>query len=175
MQNSAIELHDSVITAMRTDDDAHVVIDIEAYVHVSDGQPGVDPGTGWSRTVQMTVFEGAVSRSFEGRDLRVYDGTVTVGSRRFENTLPLVDETERVEMTLTFGGEVDALSVTGTRLRVEPVGDAVFVEEFTGRGAKSGGANASECHHRSRRVPLPPESPGPGSLRQKGARGHARG
>ena len=46
MPNSAIELHDSVITGIRTDDDAHVVIDIEAYVHVSNGEPGVDPGTG---------------------------------------------------------------------------------------------------------------------------------
>ncbi len=35
----------SLVTGLRTDDDAQVVIDIEASVHLSSGEPGVDPGT----------------------------------------------------------------------------------------------------------------------------------
>lgn len=55
MPNSAIELHDSAVTARRRRG-GRVVLHLDAYVHVSDGEPGVDPGSG--RPVAFTVYDG---------------------------------------------------------------------------------------------------------------------
>ncbi len=57
MPNLAIELHDSRVTGIRTEG-SDVVLDLDAYVHLSDGEPGVDAGTGWTRPIRITVRDG---------------------------------------------------------------------------------------------------------------------
>jgi hypothetical protein len=126
MANAAIELHDSRVTAIHTEGSA-VVLDLDAYVHVSDGRPGVDAGTGWSWPVRMSVRDGAVQRDFEGDALWIADGTVRIGDRMLDKMLPLaLDQAGSVAIELT-GGE-GRMTVTGTGLRIESMGEGTFVE-----------------------------------------------
>jgi hypothetical protein len=43
--NEALEIHDSTLTKVEQDGST-IRLSVEAYVHRSDGQPMVDPGTG---------------------------------------------------------------------------------------------------------------------------------
>ena len=73
MPNAAIELHDSSVTAIRMEG-SDVVIDLDAYVHVSEGAPGIDAGTGWTQRVRMTVCDGVVRQKFDGETLCISTG-----------------------------------------------------------------------------------------------------
>lgn len=57
MTNRLIELHDSDVLDVTLDGD-DVVIAMSAYVHESEGRPGIDAGTGWTQPVRVTVIEG---------------------------------------------------------------------------------------------------------------------
>ena len=127
MPNAAIELHDSIVTAIRLGSD--VVIDLDAYVHVSEGIPGVDAGTGWSQRAQMTVRDGVIRQTFEGETLCIYSGFVRVDLSRLDNMVPReIDTIGTVE--IHFVGAEGELIVSGAGLRVEAVGDPVYVERF---------------------------------------------
>ena len=130
--NQLIELHDSRITAIYQDGgDVH--LDLEAYVHRSDGRPGIDPGTGWVVPVRMTIRSAAVVRGFEGEALWITEGTIRVGAKVLDNECPVsMDAADAVEVRLA--GQEGSLTVVGTGLRVKATGEAKFVEVFTGAG-----------------------------------------
>lgn len=77
MPNSIIELHDSRMTRIRSEGSA-VVLELNAYIHVSDGIPGVDAGTGWRQPIRMTIEGAVVRKDFEGEGLWITDGTIRV-------------------------------------------------------------------------------------------------
>jgi hypothetical protein len=130
MSNASIELHDSRVTGIR-EEGLDVVIDLEAYVHVSEGAPGVDVGTGWSRRFQITVRGGVIRRDFLGEALRISDSVLRIGARELENAMPCeVDVAEAVALELV--GDEGKLTVVGDGLRIEPTSAAVYVEAFPG-------------------------------------------
>jgi hypothetical protein len=128
--NQSIELHDSTVVAIR-ESGGEVQLDLEAYVHRTEGRPGIDPGTGWRMPVRMTIASATVVRAFRGDSLWIIDGAITVGSTVFENMIPVAfDSVDEIEMR--FSGGEGSLTVTGKGLRVEPTGEAEYVEEFSG-------------------------------------------
>lgn len=130
--NQLIELHDSRITAIRQAG-GDVQLDLDAYVHMSEGRPGIDPGTGWTMPVTMTVRSGTLVRDFEGGSLWITEGTIRVGANVLDNECPVpVDVDDAVEVSVA--GHEGSLTVTGTGLRVEAMGEARFVEVFPGAG-----------------------------------------
>ena len=132
MPNAAIELHDSRVTGIHTEG-SDVVLDFDAYVHMSDGEPGVDAGTGWKRPVRITVREGVVRRAFGADALWITNGVVWIGERMLDDLIPLaLDEAGIVRIELV--GAEGRLTVTGAGLRIEVTGDGVYVERFPGSG-----------------------------------------
>jgi hypothetical protein len=128
--NQIIELHDSTVVAVR-ESQGEVQLDLEAYIHVSEGRPGIDPGTGWTMPVRMTIASATVVRAFEGDSLWIIDGAITVGSTVLDNECPVTfDVADEIE--IRFSGGEGSLTVVGKGLRVEPTGDAEYVEEFSG-------------------------------------------
>lgn len=63
MPNAEIELHDSRVTRVHVGD-AVIVLEMNAYVHMSEGAPGVDVGTGWMRPFHITVTRGVLPTRF---------------------------------------------------------------------------------------------------------------
>jgi hypothetical protein len=87
MPNIAIEIHDSGLTGIRAEG-SDVVLDLDAYIHVSDGKPGVDSGTGWMRPVRITVRDAVVQRDFDGEVMWITDGVVRIDEHVFDNMIP---------------------------------------------------------------------------------------
>jgi hypothetical protein len=132
MTNRLIELHDSDVLDV-TDDGHDVVIAMSAYVHESEGRPGIDAGTGWTQPVRITVFEGRVVRRHEGDRLWIMEGVISVGDETFDNMMP-THVIANGDVKLVFSGAEGVLDVVGAGIRVEVTGEAVFVEGFPGRG-----------------------------------------
>jgi hypothetical protein len=55
--NASIELHDSVLDGIDQRPTA-LSLRLRAYVHRSNGEPGVDPGTGWCQPATVTLSNG---------------------------------------------------------------------------------------------------------------------
>jgi len=87
--NSAIELHDSEVTAVVRDGEAVRVEFGPAYVHRSTGRPGMDSGEGYLQAADL-VFSGVATLDEEGTCRgTVSDGSISVGDRELANVLPL--------------------------------------------------------------------------------------
>ena len=130
--NSAIELHDSKIEAMRMSGaDLHLVFSA-VYVHRSDGRPGIDAGSGHVEPAEM-VFAGASFSESGGTCIgAVSDGSLSMENGKFENVIPLpLGLSGCVSATIAFSsGSVLAVTATGVSYRA--TGPASFVEAYEG-------------------------------------------
>ncbi|MBN9522894.1 hypothetical protein J0H58_30995 [bacterium] len=132
--NTAIELHDSAISAVFESGSTVVVRLSPAYVHRSTGRPGIDPGTGWVQEVELRFANGVIECPLTDLPCTLGDGFVT-GGIEFRNAVPLplsVESEVRFEARTVHG---ERLVVRGSGLDVSPVTDAKYVEEFPGHPA----------------------------------------
>ena len=131
MDREAVEFHDSVLARVERAGQRVRLVFEPAYVHRSSGEPALDPGTGWSVNVELTIYgtTGFTLRSKLPCDVR--DGSLRVGGHEFENAVPLPFQC-RGEVLLTIeltSGEV--LKVSGKRVALRVVGAYDFVENFS--------------------------------------------
>jgi hypothetical protein len=129
--NSLIELHDSVLAALILRDRDAVLSLKPAYIHRSSGRPGIDPGTGWTQDLEVTITDATVSGSSGLLPARISDGTLRVGNEDHPNALPMVPLGSPVYLALVMetGNRVE---VGGRRLSLVWVGQAQYVEDFPG-------------------------------------------
>ena len=105
---------------------------LDAYVHLSAGEPGLDPGTGSSQEVDVLVREASVAAVPTETFLWISEGSVEIeGSAR--SSLPLPFEASGA-VRLHWTGAEGRLVVAGRGLSVIPLGEPVFVERFPGSG-----------------------------------------
>jgi hypothetical protein len=117
--NSLIELHDSRIAEVTNDAGVLTVRFSPAYLHKSDGQPGVDPGTGWTQDIAFVIREASLRGALPMLPCDVSDGELTVAGQSHTNAIPLpLDTPAAVELSILFvaGAEV---TIMGRGARVE--------------------------------------------------------
>jgi hypothetical protein len=128
--NRQIELHDTRIDRIEHIGGS-IVLSMLAYMHESDGRPGWDRGTGWELPARLVIEDGRFDRPLSGASLEISDGLIIVDERRFENLIPLpFDEHGYVRVFLA--GAEGRLTITGHRAYIEPTGQAVYLEDFSG-------------------------------------------
>jgi hypothetical protein len=128
MPNRMIELHDSRVTDIRIAGD-DVVLEVDAYVHESEGVPGVDPGTGSSQEVRLVFERASIEERSCGSSLWILDGSIICGTKSLENQIPIpFDLAEPLEL-IASGGE-GRLRIRAARARLVLVGEPRFVEHF---------------------------------------------
>lgn len=99
-----------------------------AYIHQSEGEPGVDAGSGWVQELSLHVSDASLSGEILDLPCDLWDGSVLLDEKRFDNCVPIpLDYRGRVEVNLEQDGK---LTVIGTRLQVELLGQPKYVEEF---------------------------------------------
>jgi len=125
LQHRAIELHDSKVLSV-TEQGGAVHVRLNAYLHVSSGDPGRDAGTGWSQDVELVVASGAIRESPQST-LWILDGQITIDGAKLDLLpLPLA---ERGDIVIALNGHEGRLSVSGRGLAVVEKGEPVFVEK----------------------------------------------
>jgi hypothetical protein len=89
MTNRAIEIHDSKLQSI-TITAGDVVLDFSsAYIHQSDGRPGIDAGTGWTQHVVIRVRGDGVSDSLKELPCDLWSGYLILNGRHSDNLIPV--------------------------------------------------------------------------------------
>ncbi len=129
MPNRVIEIHGSRLDGLSTEGYEAVLQFGEVYIHQSEGVPAVDPGTGWLQEAAIRIAGGAVDGSFSEYPSYLDDGCLRLGSVVSEITIPIpLDQAGAVELRLE--GWREAVSISGTHIRLELIGEAKYVEDF---------------------------------------------
>lgn len=130
--NSALEFHDSEVEEIRMLGDSLYVTFRAAYVHRSEGRPGVDAGSGYLQAAEMIFSQAQYSETAGPCAGAVSDGVVSAEGAEFVNVIPLpFSLAGQVSARIAFvsGG---ALIVTGSSVSCVATGPARHVEAYEG-------------------------------------------
>jgi hypothetical protein len=132
MPNRAIEIHDSKLQSIAISV-GDVVLDFSsAYVHQSDGRPGIDTGTGWTQHAVLRVRGDVVSGSLTRLPCHLSSGHLVLNGEHSDNEIPIplsCDGYVQIHLTSVFG---ETVQVRGSRVTLELLGAPEYVEEFPG-------------------------------------------
>lgn len=128
--NAKIEIHDSKVAEISRLDGAVLVHFLPAYLHKSQGRPGLDPGTGWVQEARLLFSDANVSGCLPDLPCDVTDGELLVGAERHDNAIPIpLTAVASTELRLVFD-PAHIVLVTGQAVRLELVGEPRYVEPF---------------------------------------------
>ena len=131
MPNCAIEFHDSTFNGVEREGTDLSLRFSAAYIHQSEGKPGVDAGSGWVQELRLHISAASLSGEILDLPCDLCDGSISLGDERFNNCVPIpLDYRGRIEVHLEQEGK---LTVVGTGLQVELLGQPKYVEEFPGQ------------------------------------------
>ena len=137
--NRAIELHDSEIEcATMHGTEVHVRFSV-AYVHDSDGKPGIDDGTGWFQRAIFKLKSAELVLPEVKWPLRIYDGSLVVADTTYPNMIPIpLNGGSKIRLTIqghekSGNGEWKEFSIVGYEGSVELEGNRESVEVFSRR------------------------------------------
>jgi hypothetical protein len=132
MPNRAIEIHDSKLQSIAISVGDVVLEFSSAYVHQSDGRPGIDTGTGWTQHTVIRVRGNVASGSLTRLPCRLSSGYLVLNGEHSDNEIPIplsCDGCVQLHLTSEFG---ESFQVRGTRVTLELLGAPEYVEEFPG-------------------------------------------
>jgi len=129
--NSALELHDSTLSAL-SESDGEVTLALRpGYLHMSEGRPGVDSGTGWHFDLDLRFPSSSVEGRPSRLPLEIADSSLVVAGVTFENHVPFPVPIGAATLTLLLeGGE--RLVIRGSAIVSVPRREPQYVEEFAG-------------------------------------------
>lgn len=134
--NQMIELHDSEIACSWFCDGAAVIIFSHAYIHRSEGEPGRDPGTGWSQRAELVIEEAAEIDLPRAWPCSIYDGSLELDDVAYPNEIPMpLAHAGRVNLKLDVldaNGIPYSLEFNGNNAHLTLLGEPYYVEEFSG-------------------------------------------
>ena len=133
MPNRAIEFHDSTFDGLERDG-ANLTLRVSAaYIHESEGEPGLDAGIGWVQEVRLHFRNASTRGSMSELPCYLWDGQISLADESLQMIPVPLEYSGTVELKLVENGEVDGqVEVTGTHVRVELSGERRRMEKFPG-------------------------------------------
>ncbi len=103
---------------------------MEAYVHRSDGRPMIDPGSGWSQSIEMDLTDASVEGSVSELPADIMSGQIQINDRAYPNEIPLpLNVTGNVLVELILDN-AHQLHLRARHATVRLLGNARFIENF---------------------------------------------
>ncbi|MBB3196874.1 hypothetical protein [Roseateles terrae] len=130
--NCGLEFHDSRVASVYSLGDVVTISFEAAYLHLSDGVPGSDRGTGWTQAGSLEFGSASLPGTPD-----IGDGWIVAGALRVDGG----DELRLVPVPFNIVGSIQAtftfsngyvLDMRGKSSRLTLTGDASFVEDFPG-------------------------------------------
>jgi hypothetical protein len=124
----AVELHDTKVLLFR-EEGKDLRMRLDAYVHQSTGEPGLDQGTGWSQQVDLIVTNAVfvAAPSALPSSFSISDGTLVIDGQP-SSLLPLPLKKAGIVRLSLFGDDGAECVVDGTAVQLSPAGEPTFVE-----------------------------------------------
>lgn len=130
MKNRTIELHDSTVSGVQERTGFIEILLDTAYIHESEGRPGIDSGTGWTQCVRLIFHSPVIAGVWPAFPRDIWTGSLEVGRTVYENGIPLpVYTSAPAKLALVFVSGEEVV-VSGSRMDIETVGEANYVEQF---------------------------------------------
>ena len=124
--NSSIEIHDSFLNSVETVG-KQLELTIEAYIHKSKGKPGVDPGTGWTQNVLLTIEDGSFDGNIKNIPWDLADGTLQINDQVSDNMIPIpLDQSGQIELTLIDKKSGYRFVARGNRISLKLLGESTI-------------------------------------------------
>lgn len=129
MLNRAIEFHDSQLDTLRKIGTTAILYFSPAYIHESSGEPGWDAGSGWVQEVRLHVLNAQVTGTLSELPCNIWHGELRIDGTLFK-MIPIPFERKgEVKLQLECAANI---FLSGTAIRLELIGEATYVEEFSG-------------------------------------------
>lgn len=132
MENKAIELHDSTLTSVHNEEDHLDVCFRSAYVHKSNGIPGVDAGTGWAQNIRFIFHSPIVDGEWPSFPIVIQSGELKTRKRIYKNIIPISSEKFHDVCLLLIFSPSNEVRVRARNVDVITEGNAVFLDSFPG-------------------------------------------
>lgn len=136
VSNRAFELHDSEIASIEFDDGSAIFTFSHAYIHQSDGVPGVDSGTGWSQRAELKIENASEPELPKQMPYRIEDGLLKLNDTEHPNLIPiplLHNGDVTVKLLVADAKYVySEISIAGSGAELKLIGEAEYMEDFIG-------------------------------------------
>jgi hypothetical protein len=132
MPNRAIEIHDSELASLAIEV-GHIVLSFSsAYIHQTEGRPGIDAGTGWRQHAVIRIRGEVASGALTKLPCGLVEGYLELDGQESDNLIPIpLSFTGDVELALT--SEFDeAIKIRGNHIALGLLHEPEFVEKFSG-------------------------------------------
>ena len=133
--NQGIEMHDSVIASIAFDAGTTLITFSHAYIHQSDGVPGVDSGSGWSQRAELRINRSSKPDVPENGPYEISDGQFELDDVAYRNEIPIPlshDGFVQLKLSVIDGeGRDSEIAVTGRDIELRLIGEAEYIEEFS--------------------------------------------
>lgn len=132
MANRVIELHDSEVSEIFQASQQVTVRFSAAYVHESEGTPGVDPGKGYVQGAELIVNKATMEGGLPDFPADISEGSLTLNGMRADNEIPvpfIFSGDFLMELTFISGHRIKVTGAAGT---LSLFGDPEYVEDFPG-------------------------------------------
>ena len=127
--NAALEFHDSEVSKVEANAGSVRVLFSAAYVHRSEGIPGVDNGEGYVQTVELQIAGAIWKGSIDDCVGNISDGDLFVAGMPVRLVPLPFEATDEVRLELQFTNG-STLSTSGSSVHVRQTGEARFIERF---------------------------------------------
>jgi len=130
----ALEFHDSRLARLHQLG-RKIIIQFEpAYLHRSDGEPGISPGSGWHQDAELIFRSASVDGPLDS------EGSVSEGTLNFQGVkLNLVPAPCRVcggvAASFTLGNG-NALKIRAESVELRLLGEAVYIDKLPGENPR---------------------------------------
>jgi hypothetical protein len=127
--NAALEFHDSEVSTVQSKDRDLSILFSAAYVHRSEGEQGVDAGSGYAQALEILLQRASWSGELGACLGRLSNGYLSSGGQRL-SLVPLPYEFDgpiSVELVFQNG---ESLTATAERVVIRFLGEPRFVESF---------------------------------------------
>lgn len=128
MSNRIIELHDSTVSTITIEDRSAIVNFSAAYIHKSEGNPGVDAGTGWIQAARLVIKDASMKGEVISSPDTILDGVLWVSDVEHSNFIPIpFDTVDAVRLQLEFASG-NHVTLAGKGATLELFGEPKFIE-----------------------------------------------
>ena len=116
------------------EEEARCVLELRpAYVHESDGRPGIDPGEGYWQDIEIAIAGAKVTKPFLSLPCPISDGHLSVGEIRMSNIAPTsLSEAKKVSLTIWMMAGGAEIQIDGASVCIRTIGERQFAEHFPG-------------------------------------------
>jgi hypothetical protein len=131
-----MEFHDSTFDGLKRDGSTLTLRFSAAYIHESEGKPGLDSGIAWVQEVQLHFRNASTRGSMSELPCYLWDGQISLGGESLQMIPIPLEYSGTVELKLIensentqFDGQIE---VTGTQVHMELSGEPRHLEKFPG-------------------------------------------